>query len=62
MDINHGIYLFRIIITLIVYQKVKHSCGCSFPTKPGVISSVVALLASLSSDPAIAKIPSAEPL
>ena len=61
-NINYITCLFKTIITLIVYQKVRHSCGCSFPTKPGVISRVVALLASLSSDPAIAKIFSAEPV
>ena len=50
------------IPTLIVYQKLKHSTGCSFPLNPGVIKSVVADWPPLaSSDPEIAKIASSDP-
>ena len=45
----------KYVLTLILYQKFKHSRGCSFPLKPGVVKMVVAELASLSFVPATAK-------
>lgn len=42
-------------LTLIVYQKFRHSRLCSFPIKPGEVRIVVAGCASVSLVPAIAK-------
>ena len=50
------------INTLMEYQKFKHSFGCSTPLNPGVIRKVVANVALVSSDPAIAKFLSADPV
>ena len=37
-----------------LYQKFRHSSGCSFPLNPGVTEYVVADVASVSLQPAIA--------